>query len=97
MNASPVDPSDSPLQHLSQSVLPTDDAKQFACLYGYEHWDRMDQPGVGVGGLTQGQRLWHEFMMERMIRHFYKLHLQQGHPDSFDAHSKRISKIPKGR
>ena len=97
MNASPVDPSDSPLQRLSQSLLPHGDAKQFTCFYGYEHWDRMDQPGLGVHGTSQGSKLWHEFMLETMIRQHCKFQQEQNHPDSFESHFKRISKIPKGR
>lgn len=73
------------------------DAKQWACLSGYQHWDRLDQPGIGIGGLTQGQRLWHHFHLECAIRQLAKFQ-QQGHSHcSFQSHFDRVSRIPVGR
>jgi hypothetical protein len=65
---------------------------------GYEHWDRNDMPGYGVGGLLPEQRLWHQFHLECVIRQLVKFQEEQASTHhSISAHINRVKNIPVGR
>jgi hypothetical protein len=70
-------------------------AKSAFTLPPHNTWHVDDRPHIGIGGLTDGQRLSYYFEMEIVLRALHKYRSQ--HSSYIDEQMNRIDQLPTNR